>query len=273
MTAPKKKIKHNYTSELELKSLLIRIKNKRLGLGNPLWNKRINKYIIWHTAINSKKYDVPARRNKVKAKLKHKIVELSELTCSDDKSYERFGEIILLMIKNILRKPQFSGYTYRDDFYSDAIHKILSYLNNFDHTKISERTGISVNAFAYISQIMHNSILYIINTKKKDQLRQKEYAKMENTYNQVPTKDYGWYVDPNPVAGGPVTITRMFELDEDLAEGALIEKVNELITANEDADKLEIEYPADYTVSFDEFNEVKVLAKQGILVKRAHHEA
>ena len=129
----KKKMKHNYTSELELKSLLIRIKNKRLGLGIPDKNRQINKYISWHTAINTKKYAVPAKRNKLKLRLKHRIVELSEQTSCDEKSYERFGEIILLMIKNILRKPQFSGYTYKDDFYSDAIYKILAYLNNFNH--------------------------------------------------------------------------------------------------------------------------------------------
>jgi hypothetical protein len=268
---PKKKMKHNYTSELELKSLLIRIKNKRNSIGTPKLNKRINKYIRWHTAINAKKYEVPARRNKIKAKLKLKIVELSEQTCCNDHSYERFGEIILLMIKNILRKPQFSGYTYKDDFYSDAIYKILAYLNNFDHLKISERTGIAVNAFAYISQIIHNSILYIINTKKKENERLKKYIQMEQCSHQVPTKDYGWYVDPKAVhAASACTVTRMLEIEEIKCD--LISDINVLIEENPEADKLEITYPSTLDVSFDEFNQIKLLAKRDILVTRAKHD-
>jgi hypothetical protein len=39
----KKKMKHNYTSELELKSLLLRIKNYRDDVGNHRNNIKINK--------------------------------------------------------------------------------------------------------------------------------------------------------------------------------------------------------------------------------------
>ena len=125
------KLKHNYTSELELKSLLIRIKNDREDIGNKDLNRRINKYIKWHTLISNKKYLQPAKRNIVKNHLKDKVVELSVRTKIDPVSYERFGVVILLMIKNILKKPQFSGYTYKDEFYSDAVYKILKYLSNF----------------------------------------------------------------------------------------------------------------------------------------------
>ena len=128
-----KKLTHNYTSELELKSLLIRIKNKRAGMVCSKDNRRINKYIKWHTKINETKHANPKKKKALKTHLKAKIVSLSEQTSVDTPSYERFGEIILLMIRKILTKPQFSGYTYKDDFYSDAIFKILKYLDNFNH--------------------------------------------------------------------------------------------------------------------------------------------
>ena len=125
----KKKMKHNYTSELELKSLLIRVKNEKANVGSSKDNSKINKYIRWHTEISLKKYALYKNRARLKNKLKEAIIRKSEETCVDKPSYERFGEIILLMIKNILKKPQFSGYTYRDDFYTDAVYKILKYLH------------------------------------------------------------------------------------------------------------------------------------------------
>ena len=82
------------------------------------------------------------------------------------------------MIKKILTKPQFSGYSFKDDFYSDASYKILKYIHNFDHTKTSKITGLHVNAFSYVSQIIHNSIIYIIGEHKKYNSRlQDEYEK------------------------------------------------------------------------------------------------
>lgn len=166
----KKKI-HNYTSEIELKSLLIRIKNNRAGITDKRFNSRINRYINVYVHLYDKKYkeqSLTSQKQRILNNLKQKIITLSEQTAINKVSYERFGEIVLLMIKKILTKPQFSGYSYKDDFYSDATYKILKYLGNFDHTMISERSGQQVNAFAYISQIIHNSILFIINTRKKN---------------------------------------------------------------------------------------------------------
>jgi len=168
-----KRIKHDYTSEVELSSLLIREKNKKIGKNLPLtYNSRINEYITMHTKLNRIKYEKNSKKyfqkNALKNKIRDRIIFLSERTNIDDASHERFGEVILLMIKHILTKPNFSGYTYATDFYSDAIYKIFTYLHNFDHTLISERTNNRVNAFAYISQIIHNSIVFIIKKKNNE---------------------------------------------------------------------------------------------------------
>lgn len=197
----KRKI-HNYTSNLEVTSLLIRIKNMRLmqeSLDDPEYdtsvptNSRINKYIHWHTLISDKSYpqnpEKSSKRCKVLDLLKYKVITLSEQSAADQASYDRFGSIVLLMIKKILTKSQFSGYTYKDDFYSDATYKILKYLGNFDHKMISKRSGEPVNAFAYLTQIIHNSILFIINAKKKDQENVQKQAKLNFLETLQSTKD------------------------------------------------------------------------------------
>jgi hypothetical protein len=266
------KTKHNYTSELELKSLLIRIKNKRNGLDNEKDNKKINKYIKWHTAVNTKKYEFPSKRNLTKAKLKDKIVSLSVETSTDQKSFERFGEIILLMIKNILKKPQFSGYTYRDDFYSDAVYKILKYLHNFDHRMISERTGQAVNAFAYISQIIHNSIIAIINTKKKEQDNIKKQISMEHLNHefQISPTDYSQlklWDEKKANEHLDVSIVETIELRE--IKTTLVDEIRKLESEIERVTRLNLYYPKDYRISFEEYNELKELLKSKVSIMRA----
>lgn len=193
---------HNYTSNLEVTSLLIRIQNLRnmqetlddLDFDNSVeTNKIINKYILWHTRISDKTYGAGSPMNVKKRKLldtlKSKIISMSEQSAADKHSYDRFGAIVLLMIKKILTKSQFSGYSYKDDFYSDATYKILKYLGNFDHTMISKRSGEPVNAFAYLTQIIHNSIIFIIGSKKKEQEHVQQQAKMNFLESLPAVKD------------------------------------------------------------------------------------
>lgn len=269
----KKRISHNYTSELELKSLLIRIKNDRLNRGEDK-NNLINKYISWHSDLNNKKYTYPTKKAKLKNRLKKRIVELSEKTRVNKQSYERFGEIILLMIKNILRKPQFSGYTYKDDFYSDAIYKILKYLGNYNHKLISEKTGQPVNAFAYISQIIHMSILFIINTKKKENDRFRKHASSENlNYNiQIGNHSYkNMYQDFDVDVSDPEekskTVIETIELKE--ITGTLIDELKDLEESLEHCDRMNVIYPKSYNITFEEYNELKEHLKGKISIVRS----
>lgn len=260
-----KKMKHNYTSELELKSLLIRIKNMKADIGIKQYNKRINKYIEWHTKINNKKYDDTAKKNKVKKHLKSEIVRLSELTCVDKGSYERFGKIILLMIKKILTKPSFSGYTYKDEFYSDAVHKILKYLHNFNHKLISATTNQPVNAFSYISQIIHNSILFIINTKKKElenhsKLVDKQALEYEVNISKHESYDEFGYVEKQNINTENVII--------DEINGSLVEEINNLKHLLPYVDQLNVYIPEEHIITFEEYNELKELLKGKVSIMR-----
>lgn len=267
----KKRRKHNYTSELELKSLLIRIKNDRQDYGelSEVKNSKINKYIRWHTNINAQKYQYPAKKNKLKNKLKERIIELSEDVRINKESYERFGQIILLMVKNILTKPQFSGYTYKDDFYSDAVFKILKYLHNFDHTKTSKITGRAVDAFAYISQIIHNSILYILNKKKKEQEILNRQIDMTHLNHNLELKYKTYY---NEVSQDSYDFEDM-EIQEKIqlkkVDTNLIDVIKKLEPEIERVEKLEIIYPSDYRISFEEYNELKELLRGKISITRA----
>lgn len=151
-----KRERHDYTNEVELKSLLIREKNKKMGVGNisDKLNDEIDNLIIEYSKTKSKK-------------LKSIIIDKSSNVQINSKAHERFGNIILLIIKKILTKPNFSGYSWRDDFYSDSCCRIFNYLHNFEHDKKSQITGQDVSAFSYISQIIHNSIVAIIKMKHK----------------------------------------------------------------------------------------------------------
>lgn len=175
-------MKHNYTNELELKSIIIRIQaarklNKTEGSNKTITvdtkkniseNRKINKYIQWVSSIQKKNFKNTDKVKQFQAWAKDLIIKKSVSTPVDKKNYEKFGMIIMEMVRHILTKPQFRGYTYYDDFMSDSVYKILKYLDNFDHTIISKRSGEPVKAFAYISQIIQNSIIYIISKNKKE---------------------------------------------------------------------------------------------------------
>lgn len=172
----------DYVSEIELKSLIIRIKNSRIKhntvksavtiVENTAESVKLNKYInqkikllekLSTTNISNPRVSL----KKLKARIKNRIIEKSDQTCIDSVSYEHFGKIVMLIIDRIIGKAQFRGYSYHDDFKSDASFKILKYLDNFDHNKISSITNQPVSAFAYISTIIHNSFVHIINKERE----------------------------------------------------------------------------------------------------------
>ena len=284
----KKRQKHNYTSELELKSLLIRLKNRKVGYGDEKNNDKINKYIKLFNKINDKKYskesNLTQKKNILKYKIKDKVVALSEECYLNTESYERFGQIILLMISKVLTKPNFSGYTYRDDFFSDAIHKILKYHHNFNHKMISQRSGTVVNSFAYISQIIHNSVIYIINTKKKEQINIKKQVSMEIIDHNLNIKDHEHCLKSSYYS--EEYLDSIEEVREIIIEDLdLIEEVSEDFDGDEDStiyyplvdfiDELDLDnqktviyYPATYRISMDEYNDLQPHLKSNLSIIR-----
>jgi DNA-directed RNA polymerase specialized sigma subunit len=81
------------------------------------------------------------------------------------------GQSILLICNNLAKKPNFSGYTYKQDMISDGIIDCIAAVDNFD----PDRTN---NPFAYFTQIAWNAFIRRITKEKKQ-----TYIKHKNFEN------------------------------------------------------------------------------------------
>lgn len=73
---------------------------------------------------------------------------------------EYIGKCILLIAQRLATKPNFSGYSYKEEMISDGIENCLQYIHNFDPEKSS-------NPFAYFTQIIWYAFLRRIQKEKK----------------------------------------------------------------------------------------------------------
>lgn len=219
-------------------------KTKYLNLEYKNDLKRLSKYIKKHNKSKSQKY---------KRILRDSIIKISERNIIDAESYERFGELVLLIIKNILKKPKFSGYTYRDEFYSDSTDKIFRYMKNFNHKLISKITNQPVNAFSYISQYVHNSILHIINTKNTET---EETQNFINSYNSALNDE----TNNSSLDFFDLRVKEFNCSIKKINDSLLLEIQKEL--DNIDSDKFlkytdfVFFYPEDYRISLDEYKDI-----------------
>lgn len=246
---PNERLKHDYTCELELKSLAIREKNSKLNNFDTKYNNRINELVKTYVNLNNSKHP---KAKSLQQKLKERIVKLSEVTNIDRNSHEKFGEIVLLMIKNILRKPNFSGYTWRDDFYSYSTFRVLRYIHNFDHTKLSQRTNLPVNAFSYISQIIHNSIVFIINENNKQQNELEKMSDDESRELNLETSQNG--KNKNRITDKIPLIDYFTIFEEDITD-SLYDTLKDFKIYN----KTIFYYPKNYLITYEEFDRLKTL--------------
>jgi len=81
------------------------------------------------------------------------------------------GQSILLICNNLAKKPNFSGYTYKQEMISDGIIDCISAVDNFDPDKTN-------NPFAYFTQIAWNAFIRRIQKEKKQ-----TYIKHKNFEN------------------------------------------------------------------------------------------
>lgn len=284
MQNKKPRMKHNYTSEIELKSILIRLNNTETETKTDnsaktiMNNRKCAKYIELHNKIQKLNMDDYKYRQRAKIvcnNIQNAIIKLSERSNIDSITYEKFGNIILLMIKKILTKPNFSGYTYEDQFYSDSVFNISKYIHNFDHTKISENTNQPVKAFSYVSQIIHNSILFVIIQKKKevedikkkvlmDTLDDEYNMKYLNLHEDDRERFYDNYEDD-------VVIETIVIKKLDDKPFALYEKIQDLKHKIQNcADDVEIKiiYPHDYNIHYDEYIKLTPLFRGSMSIQR-----
>jgi DNA-directed RNA polymerase specialized sigma24 family protein len=97
------------------------------------------------------------------------------------------GECIYQISNRLSTKPNFSGYTYREEMVSDGLENAIQALGNFDPSK-------SKNPFAYFTQIIWYAFLRRIDKEKKQ-----VYIRHKVTENSMLT---GTLVDKDDGAEG-----------------------------------------------------------------------
>lgn len=70
------------------------------------------------------------------------------------------GECFYKIAKKYSTRPNFSGYTYKEDMISEAVLICLKYAHNFDAEK-------SDNAFSYFTQYCHNAFIQYISKENR----------------------------------------------------------------------------------------------------------
>ncbi len=88
------------------------------------------------------------------------------------------GESILLICNNLAKKPNFSGYTYKQDMISDGIMDCLAAVDKFD----PDRTN---NPFAYFTQIAWNAFLRRIQKEKKQTYIKHKNFENSHLFNEI----------------------------------------------------------------------------------------
>lgn len=73
------------------------------------------------------------------------------------------GESIMKIATHLAFRPNFSGYSYRNEMISDAIENCVRYIDSFDCSK-------STNPFSYITQICWTSFIRRITLEKSQSL-------------------------------------------------------------------------------------------------------
>lgn len=96
------------------------------------------------------------------------------------------GYCILQISNRLATRPNFVGYSYKDEMISDGVENCLTYLHNFNPDK-------STNPFAYFTQIIYYAFLRRIQKEKKQAyIKHKsfEHAFMNNQLVDMSPEDH-----------------------------------------------------------------------------------
>lgn len=85
------------------------------------------------------------------------------------------GQCFLDIATNLAHRPNFSGYTFKDEMISDGIEVCMKYYRNYDPEK-------SKNAFAYFTQIIWFAFLKRIQIEKKQLYVKYKAFEKENVF-------------------------------------------------------------------------------------------
>ena len=107
---------------------------------------------------------------------------------------EYIGTCFLKIAEGLSHKPNFVGYTYREEMVMDAVENSIKAIMNYD-VKKATRTGLP-NAFAYFTQITYFAFLRRIAKEKKQQDIKEKYIDHAGASAFM---DIGDHPDPNGI--------------------------------------------------------------------------
>ncbi len=91
--------------------------------------------------------------------------------------------------EGLARKPNFIGYSYREEMIMDAIENCLKAIKNYN-IEAATRSG-NPNAFAYFTQISYYAFLRRIAKEKKQQDIKEKFVDVSNSNDLYTSHEYG----------------------------------------------------------------------------------
>ena len=104
------------------------------------------------------------------------------------------GECFLKIAEGLSHKPNFVGYTYREEMVMDGVENCIKAIMNYDIKKAT-RTGLP-NAFAYFTQIVYYAFLRRIAKEKKQQDIKEKFMDLAGAADFM---DIGDHPDPSGI--------------------------------------------------------------------------
>jgi len=101
------------------------------------------------------------------------VNEAREKMVDEPRITEYIGTCFLKIAEGLSHKPNFVGYTYREEMVMDGVENCIKAIMNYD-VKKATRTGLP-NAFAYFTQIVYFAFLRRIAKEKKQQEIKEKY--------------------------------------------------------------------------------------------------
>jgi len=180
---------------------------------------------------------------KIKRDIRNKIRDLSKITyIKRDKNI--FGGMVLSVMNGIVTRPNFSGYSYRQEMKSLATEHIFKYTWRFASYKQSQISGQFVSAFTYISTIIFNAYVATIN-KQNDEFKKikKDFLETQKLIHR----------EPNKSSYGKDASTIDKEVNISIINSSLFNEIKKVIL---DCDDILIKYPSDYNINMDEYKQI-----------------
>lgn len=189
------------------------------------------------------------------------LQEIIKIQTDPNADKTKFAEQCMLIINNLKKRPQFAGYTsnWTEDYVSNSIYKMLKYIHNFDHTRISKITKQPVSPFAYLTQIAKAAFIEVINRRKGEEEHIKETFQYHDLDELVQMSNYK--IIPNREYSDEVNGIKYYNLRKLSIEDNKFDTLYDLIKFLKDRGekKLHIEYPKKYTLSIAEYEKIGTL--------------